>query len=139
MKKYGVRGWRKIAKEVPGRTEAQCRERWSSALRGDIKTCEWTDEEDKILLEALETYGPGKWSKVCTLLSGRTPAACKIRHRTLTKAQAGTKKRGRRGRRKGQKNKKRPAVTEGEEAEGMEEDVPEFVGEDDMGDEKPGE
>ncbi|KAI9470868.1 MAG: Homeodomain-like protein [Benjaminiella poitrasii] len=41
--------------------------------------CRWTDEEDKLLFEAIEMYGPHKWSLIARNIPGRTPVQCSTR------------------------------------------------------------
>jgi len=36
--------WSKIAKNVPGRTDSQCRERYVNALNPDLKLSPWTPQ-----------------------------------------------------------------------------------------------
>ncbi|CAE6386173.1 unnamed protein product [Rhizoctonia solani] len=47
------RMWTKVQEYVQGRTDAQCRERWSNMLDPSLKTGPWEEEEDKILLDAM--------------------------------------------------------------------------------------
>ena len=48
----GVSKWSEIASRIPGRVGKQCRERWLNQLDPTIKKGGWTDEEDKIMIEA---------------------------------------------------------------------------------------
>ncbi|KAI8374632.1 Homeodomain-like protein, partial [Radiomyces spectabilis] len=41
--------------------------------------CRWTAEEDKLLFEAVEMYGPHKWSLIARHVPGRTPVQCSTR------------------------------------------------------------
>ena len=49
---YGPKRWSLIASNLPGRTGKQCRERWHNQLDPNIKKECWTDEEDRVLLQA---------------------------------------------------------------------------------------
>ncbi|KAB5593425.1 Myb-like DNA-binding domain containing protein [Ceratobasidium theobromae] len=71
------RTWTKVQEYVQGRTDAQCRERWSNMLDPSLKTGPWDEEEDKILLDAASRKLP--WSKIAALLPGRTDSRMLIK------------------------------------------------------------
>ena len=48
----GISKWSEIAERIEGRIGKQCRERWFNHLDPNIKKGPWTDEEDRILIEA---------------------------------------------------------------------------------------
>ncbi|KAL9326517.1 hypothetical protein ACSQ67_007162 [Phaseolus vulgaris] len=73
---YGVRKWSHIAQALPGRIGKQCRERWHNHLRPDIKKDIWTEEEDKILIQAHAEIG-NKWAEIAKKLTGRTENSIK--------------------------------------------------------------
>ena len=54
---HGTKKWSFIARQLNGRLGKQCRERWYNHLNPDINKGEWTDEEDRILLDAHEELG----------------------------------------------------------------------------------
>ncbi|PKU38158.1 snrna-activating protein complex subunit 4 [Limosa lapponica baueri] len=60
IKKYGERDWYKIRTEVPGRSDAQCRDRYLKALHCDVKKGKWSLEEEEQLIELVEKHGLGK-------------------------------------------------------------------------------
>ncbi|CAE6521253.1 unnamed protein product [Rhizoctonia solani] len=79
------RMWTKVQEYVQGRTDAQCRERWSNMLDPSLKTGPWDEEEDKILLDAASQKLP--WSRISALLPGRTDSRCAKRYQMLIKLQ----------------------------------------------------
>jgi len=70
VKKYGPRKWTFIASGLPGRKAKQCRERWHNHLHPDISKAEWTEQEDRIILEMHQSMG-NKWSLMTKKLPGR--------------------------------------------------------------------
>lgn len=74
--------WTKIQKFVPGRTDAQCRERYCNVLSPEVRSAPWTTSEDERLEAAVREHGVGKWSRVARSLAGaaedtqRTDSQC---------------------------------------------------------------
>ncbi|KZV45673.1 hypothetical protein F511_02333 [Dorcoceras hygrometricum] len=71
VEKHGVRKWSSIAQMLPGRIGKQCRERWHNHLKPDIKKDRWSDEEDRILIEAHRQVG-NRWAEIARSLPGRS-------------------------------------------------------------------
>ena len=76
--------WPSIASKIKGRTTKQCRERWYNHLDPTIKRGNWSYEEDNVLLNEQARLG-NKWSKISSMLEGRTENAVKIRWKSLTR------------------------------------------------------
>lgn len=99
---FGPKNWNKIAQFVPGRTQAQCRERccgivlirprcywfdkivnssdsdnrWVNSLDPSLNLDEWTEEEDSRLKAAIEEHGHC-WAKVAACVPPRTDNQCR--------------------------------------------------------------
>lgn len=80
--------WNEIAYNMENRSARQCRERYINYLRVDLTTKRWTKEEDLILLDMFEKYGP-KWSIISQQFSNRSSVNIKnhysslLHHKTL--------------------------------------------------------
>ncbi|XP_021802956.1 uncharacterized protein LOC110747052 [Prunus avium] len=79
---FGPKNWNKTAQFVPGRTQAQCRDRYVNSLEPSLKWGEWTEEEDSRLREAIAEYGYC-WSKVAACVPRRTDNMCWRRWKVL--------------------------------------------------------
>ncbi|NXO75719.1 SNPC4 protein, partial [Sitta europaea] len=76
VKKYGAKDWYKIRREVPGRSDAQCRDRYLKALHRGLKKGKWSWEEEEQLIELVQKHGVGHWSKIASELPHRTNSQC---------------------------------------------------------------
>lgn len=86
ISKYGTSDFNVISKFVGnGRNKLQCVQRWQRSLDPTINKNQWTDEEDYQLLESVKTFGDKKWSKVATLVPGRTDVQCRYRYQLIIK------------------------------------------------------
>lgn len=79
-----INNWAEVADMIKGRTTKQCRERWFNHLDPSIKRGNYTEEEDKLILEQQALIG-NRWSVISGMLPGRTEDAVKIRWKTLTR------------------------------------------------------
>ena len=60
---YGPARWAAIASNLPGRNGKQCRDRWHQQLDPNIKRGPWTEEEDRVLTDAVRELG-SKWTEI---------------------------------------------------------------------------
>ncbi|KAM8943476.1 snRNA-activating protein complex subunit 4 isoform 4-T4 [Lycaon pictus] len=74
--KYGEQDWFKIREEVPGRSDAQCRDRYLRRLHFSLKKGRWNASEEEKLVELIEKYGVGHWAKIASELPHRTGSQC---------------------------------------------------------------
>lgn len=86
--------WAKLANECGlRRTAKACRERWQGYLDPSVKHCEWTGEEEAVLLRA-HADSPKKWAEISRKIPGRTADQVKTKFYSLQrKMKAGERKR----------------------------------------------
>ena len=84
MKTLPFTTWNAVSAQIPGRTARQCRDRWANYLCPTNKNAPWTDQEDLMLLEKYNLYGP-QWSKIATFFDGRSDNNVKNRWNTHIK------------------------------------------------------
>lgn len=65
------RKWARIAKHLPGRVGKQCRERYVNHLDPNLKKGEWTEAEERILIDAHARL-KNKWAAIAKQLPGRS-------------------------------------------------------------------
>ncbi|XP_027471644.2 snRNA-activating protein complex subunit 4 isoform X3 [Zalophus californianus] len=95
--KYGEQDWFKIREEVPGRSDAQCRDRYLRRLHFSLKKGRWNASEEGKLLELIEKYGVGHWAKIASELPHRTGSQCLSKWKIMVRKK---QSRGRRRRRR---------------------------------------
>ncbi|VDO26663.1 unnamed protein product [Onchocerca flexuosa] len=86
VSRFGTKDWIKVASCVPGRSDSQCRDRWVNVLDKSIKAEPWSVDEDEKLIEGVKIFGKGEWSRISTMLPGRSASHCKSRFRSLLTA-----------------------------------------------------
>jgi len=83
VKEHGPKNWKLISKIAFGgsRTDVQCLHRWQKVLRPGLIKGPWTQDEDKVIVNLINTYGIGniKWSEIASNLPGRLGKQCRER------------------------------------------------------------
>ncbi|KAG6414578.1 hypothetical protein SASPL_121950 [Salvia splendens] len=81
-KKMGL-GLRVVSLEVAecfkDRTDVQCLHRWQKVLNPELVKGPWSKEEDEVIIELVNKYGPKKWSTIANHLPGRIGKQCRER------------------------------------------------------------
>jgi myb proto-oncogene protein len=78
--------WHEIAgqlhQEIPDsrRTPTQCFAKYQRSLNPNLTKSKWSEEEDRILYEAVKLYGLKNWGQVANCLDGRTGQQCLHRY-----------------------------------------------------------
>ncbi|KAL9017680.1 MAG: hypothetical protein Q9185_005014 [Variospora sp. 1 TL-2023] len=67
--------WRELARNVPGRTNKDCRRRWCNILADGTTKGSWTESEDERLSHAVRENGP-KWTQVAAVVGTRNSDQC---------------------------------------------------------------
>ncbi|KAJ5070560.1 snRNA-activating protein complex subunit 4 [Anaeramoeba ignava] len=76
MKIYG-KNWALITKHLPGRSDLQCRERFTLVLNPTIKKGKWEMKELELFIEGVKKYHPPNWSKISTIVKSRSNKDCR--------------------------------------------------------------
>ncbi|KAJ1281873.1 hypothetical protein BS78_03G007000 [Paspalum vaginatum] len=76
---YQGKNWKKIAECFPDRTDVQCLHRWQKVLNPELVKGPWSKEEDEIIVQMVNKYGPKKWSTIAQALPGRIGKQCRER------------------------------------------------------------
>jgi hypothetical protein len=87
VSRLGPTDWKQISAHIPGRTARQCRERWTNYIDPNLVITDWTDAEDRILLQGFMEFGP-KWFAIAMRLPGRSRNSVKNRYTTLQRRMA---------------------------------------------------
>lgn len=80
VEKLGDKRWNKVCKNIKDRSEIQCFQRWLELKDNDfISKGPWTQLEDQILKQMVESSGAKNWSVVASHLPGRIGKQCRER------------------------------------------------------------
>ena len=79
---YGESSWAIVTSFMPNRNVRQCRERWFNYLSPAVNNKEWSEAEDKFLLQKVDELG-SKWKDISRFFNGRTDINIKSRYRVL--------------------------------------------------------
>jgi hypothetical protein len=86
FKMHDGKNWEKVVAMVPGRTQAQCKNRWRHALDPSIGKATarkggWTTEEDNKLKDSVKMHDGKNWNAIARLVPRRTISQCRDRWR----------------------------------------------------------
>ena len=70
--------------DIPGRTNRDCRLRYTHNLDPSIIKGNFSKEEDEIIIDRHEELG-NKWASIALFIPGRTDEQIKVRFRSLKK------------------------------------------------------
>ncbi|XP_069915095.1 snRNA-activating protein complex subunit 4 isoform X3 [Oryctolagus cuniculus] len=74
--KHREQNWFKIRQEVPGRSDAQCRDRYIRRLHSSLKKGRWSPREEQQLMQLIAKHGVGRWAKIASELPHRSGSQC---------------------------------------------------------------
>lgn len=92
LKKYVKRAgknldWNVISLKMKVRSPRQCRERYNNYLRADLKKTQFSEDEDRVILEKYSLLGK-KWFDISRYVPGRSPNSIRLRTQILLKRKA---------------------------------------------------
>jgi hypothetical protein len=84
-------GWTKLAEEINkkhgGRkTGAQTSQHWTRVMCPSLARGPWTEEEEKLLFEAIRKHGISSWATISRVVGTRSDGNCKYHYTTLRAA-----------------------------------------------------
>ncbi|CAJ1973866.1 unnamed protein product [Sphenostylis stenocarpa] len=79
VQRFKGKNWKKIAEGFKDRTDVQCLHRWQKVLNPELVKGPWSKEEDEIIIDMVNRYGPKKWSTIAQKLPGRIGKQCRER------------------------------------------------------------
>ncbi|KAL2346906.1 hypothetical protein Fmac_000906 [Flemingia macrophylla] len=79
VQRFKGKNWKKIAECFKDRTDVQCLHRWQKVLNPELVKGPWSKEEDEIIVDLVNRFGPKKWSTIAQHLPGRIGKQCRER------------------------------------------------------------
>ncbi|OMO91035.1 hypothetical protein COLO4_18691 [Corchorus olitorius] len=84
VQRFKGKNWKKIAGASAAecfkdRTDVQCLHRWQKVLNPELVKGPWSKEEDELIIELVNKFGPKKWSTIAQHLPGRIGKQCRER------------------------------------------------------------
>lgn len=73
------KNWARIAQDMDGRSEHQCRGRWLSSREASVANGPWTQSEDEALIRLHVEYGGSEWARISPEIGGQTGSQCRFR------------------------------------------------------------
>ncbi|GKV03397.1 hypothetical protein SLEP1_g15705 [Rubroshorea leprosula] len=61
VQRFKGKNWKKIAECFKDRTDVQCLHRWQKVLNPELIKGPWSKEEDEVIIELVNKFGPKKW------------------------------------------------------------------------------
>lgn len=77
------RKWSIIREQLPGRCGKDINKRYQALAKEQAKWIHWSDEEDNVLITAVEKHGTRDWGIIAVEVESRNAAACFDRWRML--------------------------------------------------------
>lgn len=82
VREYGENNWKTIASKMEGRNKSQCRDRWFRYLSPHVNHGDWTEEEEKLLMNLVPLLYP-RWRKISNYFNGRNDIQIKNRYKMI--------------------------------------------------------
>ncbi|KAL2548399.1 Myb-related protein 3R-1 [Forsythia ovata] len=79
VQRFKGKNWKKIAECFKDRTDVQCLHRWQKVLNPELVKGPWSKEEDEVIIDLVNKFGPKKWSTIAQHLPGRIGKQCRER------------------------------------------------------------
>jgi hypothetical protein len=86
VRENGTKDWILISYLLGTRNPRQCRERYKNYLDPSLRHCEWTPEEDALLMQKYLEFG-AKWNKIGRFFTNRSDNALRNRWQLMNRRQ----------------------------------------------------
>lgn len=77
VQKYGEK-WTRIEQKIKTKSAKQCMQKYKNMVKVERKG-NWTEQEDKLLIEWVKVHGPNKWTECSRRIGGRCGKQCRER------------------------------------------------------------